>query len=300
MASTSPAIRFLQCSGKGQFNEERLVPTDKDALTDKIVQLRLSLSAADAVAFGAADFRAAKGTKGKNILLLKNSLRGLDARDVTVRLLLASDGSNNPSNRDAEARLIAPPRIRTVALDSGGAAHPHELAVTLVVERPRRPGASPNRAEQRHTLTVEKADTRTIIAVTSVTVTITKPRGGEKKRACTPPVGAVEPAAPSCKQLEEQVACLEKVSAALLEENAALRNILDADIGGARAELGAVEHIEGLLGALATTGEEQTPPIDFGNLPYDDAAGSDDDDDEEDQMQQFDLAGIGMYCGILY
>ena len=293
MASTSPAIRFLQCSGRGQFNEERLVPTDKDALTDKIVQLRLSLSAADAVAFGAADFRAAKDTKGTNLLLLKSGT-------VSYRLLLASDGSNNPSNRDAEARLIAPPRIRTVALDSGGAAHPHELAVTLVVERPRRPGASPNRAEQRHTLTVEKADTRTIIAETSVTVTITKPRGGEKKRACTPPVGAVEPAAPSCKQLEEQVASLEKVSAALLEENAALRNILDADIGGARAELGAVEHIEGLLGALATTGEEQTPPIDFGNLPYDDAAGSDDDDDEEDQMQQFDLAGIGMYCGILY
>jgi hypothetical protein len=109
---------------------------------------------------------------------------------VSYRLLLASDGSNNCN---AEARLVTPPLIRTVAVDGGGAAHPHELVVTFVVERPRHPGASPNRAEQRHTLTVEKADTRItplhahqlpagavrtaiINAETSVTVKITKLR----------------------------------------------------------------------------------------------------------------------------
>jgi hypothetical protein len=325
MASTSPAIRHHQCSGKGNINAERHVPTDKDILTDKIFQLRLPLSAADAVAFGAADFRAAKDTEGTNIFLLQSGT-------VSYRLLLASDGSNNPSNRNAEARLVTPPRIRTVAIDGGGALHPHELVVTLVVERPRHPGASPNRAEQRHTLTVEKVDTRitplhahqllagavrtaTITNETSVTVTITKPRGGEK-RARTPPVGAVESAAPSCKrckQLEEQVASLEKGTAALREENAALRNIVDACIGGAHAgahaELGAVEHIEGLLGALATTGdddddagsgdddEEQTSSFDFSNLPSlvldDGNAGGSGDDEEEDQMPAFNPAIFG-------
>ena len=88
----------------------------------------------------------------------------------------------------------------------------------------------------------------------------------------------------------------DKGTAALREENAALRNILDADIGGARAELGAVERTEGLLGALATTGDDD-----------DDDAGSGDDDEEQTSPFDFsnltslvlddgDAGGSGMSC----
>ena len=84
---------------------------------------------------------------------------------------------------------------------------------------------------------------------TSVAVTITKPRGDtttkNRKRTADPAVG---PGCKRCKEKDVEIANLEKMNAALRndkaalrQENTALRNILDADIGGARAELGAVE-----------------------------------------------------------
>ena len=160
MDSTSATIRLLQC--KGTFPSARLLPTDKDALANKVIQLRLPVSATDAK--GTNYVCAAKGTKATNSILLKSGA-------ASYGLRLASHGGNNPSHCDAEARLIAPPRIRTMVLDGGGAAHPHALVVDLVIDRP---GACPNRAEQRHTLTVEKHVAGALAASSAVSVSITK------------------------------------------------------------------------------------------------------------------------------
>ena len=120
-----------------------------------------------------------------------------------------------------------------------------------------------------------------------------RPREQRKKRAASPlPL----PPCKKCKQLEEQVASLDKMNTALRIDKAALRqentfphDILNVDLGGARAELGAVEHIEGLLGAPPPAGDDD-----------DDDAGSGDDDEEDqtppfgfDDVSSFDLAIFG-------
>jgi hypothetical protein len=204
-------ICLFQCPGI--YNAARLRPVDPEKLSDKTFQLRFIVSAADAATFGAPDFCAPKGTKAANILLLKSGT-------ASYRLRLVSDGGNLPSNRDAEARLIAAPCIVAVALAGGAAAQPYELVVTLVIERP---GDRNNRAEGRHTLNVDKHIAGALAASAAVSVDITKPRGGEKKHPCTPFVGAVESAAPPCKrckQLEQQVASFEKMKVALGNDKA--------------------------------------------------------------------------------
>ena len=279
-------IRLLQCpSGLTAYENAVAVGADADGVyhvRDGFFWLRLPISRADAIALRAGDL-APKNTSASAPSTLGSSPA------ATFTITLASDPANKEKHKGSATKL----RLKEVSvhdaptIGGGGAANAHELVVYAQVEN------ASGRACGKHSITVERRATPAVPAtVHTACLSIVRPREQRKKRAASPlPL----PPCKKCKQLEEQVASLDKMNtalrndkAALRQENTALRNILDADLGGARADLGAVEHIEGVLGALAPAGDD------------DDDAGSGDDDEEDqtppcdfDDVSSFDLAIFG-------